>query len=78
MPKGQSPKFKEIICNVPIDVLSTCSTLPRPVDSNALVIFKMKRKLECRGHVYSNFVHPRLIFRILQFWNRTTQCIMTI
>ena len=43
MPKGQSTKFKMAICNVPIDVVSTCNTLPRPADSNGLVIVKLKR-----------------------------------
>ena len=67
IPKGQSPKFKGAICNIPIDVVSTCNTVPRPADSNDLVIVKLKRKLEYRGHVYFEPVHPRLIFRILQF-----------
>ena len=52
MPKGQSPKFKGAICNVPIDVASTCNTLPCPGDSNGLIIVKLKKKLEYRGHVY--------------------------
>ena len=67
MPKGQSPKFKGAICNVPIDAVSTCYTLPRPADSNGLVIVKLKRKLEYRGHVYFEPARPRLISRILQF-----------
>ena len=52
MPKGQSPKFKGAICNVRIDVASTCNTLPCPGDSNGLIIVKLKKKLEYRGHVY--------------------------
>ena len=67
MPKGQSPKFKGVICNVPMDVVSTCNTLPCPADSNGLVTVKLKRKLEYRGHVYFEPVRPRLILRILQF-----------
>ena len=51
MLKGQSPTFKGTICNVPIDVVSTCNTLPRPANINGLVIVKLKRKLEYRGHV---------------------------
>ena len=66
MPKGQSPKFKGAICNVPIDVDFTCNTLPRSADSNGLVIVKLKRKLEYRGHGYFEPVCPSLIFKILQ------------
>ena len=51
MLKDQSPKFKGTICNVPIDVVSICNTLPRPDNINGLVIVKLKRKLEYRGHV---------------------------
>ena len=42
-PKGQSPKLKGAICNVPIDVVRTCNTLPRPADSNGLLIVKLKK-----------------------------------
>ena len=67
MPKGQSPKLKGTICNVPKYVASTCNNLPRPADINGLVIVKWKRKLEYRGYVYFGPIHPRFIFRILQF-----------
>ena len=67
IPEGQWPKFKGAICNVPIDVVSTYNTLPRPADSNGLVTVKLKRKLEYMGHVYFEHVHPRLILKILQF-----------
>ena len=56
MLKGQSPTFKGTICNVPIDVISTCNTLPRPANINGLVIVKLKRKLEYRGHVYEGSI----------------------
>ena len=49
--KDQSPKFKGAICNVPIDIVSTCNTLPRPANIIGLVIVKLKRKLEYRRHV---------------------------
>ena len=51
MLKGQSPKFKGAIFNVPIDVVSTCNTLPRPANINGRAIVKLIRKLEYRGHV---------------------------
>ena len=53
VPKGQSPKSKGALCNVPIDVIDACKILPRPADSNGIVIVKLKRKLQYRGHAYS-------------------------
>ena len=67
IPKGQSPKLKGALCNVPIDVVDICNTLPRPADSNGIVIVKLKRKLQYRGHVYFESVRPDIIFRLLQY-----------
>ena len=52
MPKGQFPKIKGSICNVPIDTADITNVLPRGADSNGLVMVKLKRKLSFRGHVY--------------------------
>ena len=46
MPKGQSPKLKGALCNIPIVVVDICKTLPWPADSNGIVIVKLKIKLE--------------------------------
>ena len=51
MLKGQSLKFKGATCNVPVDVVSTCSTLLRLTNINDLVTVKLKGELKCRGHV---------------------------
>ena len=67
MPKGQSPKMKGAVCNVPIDTVDISNTLPRPSDSNGLIIVKLKRKLEYRGHVYFEAVRPNIIDRLLQY-----------
>ena len=58
MPKGQSPKLKGALCNLPIDVVDVCNTLPRPADSYDIIIVKHKRKLRYRGHVYFESVRP--------------------
>ena len=42
MSKGKSPKFKSALCNIPIYLLDVCNTLPRPADSNGIVIVKLK------------------------------------
>ena len=72
MPKGQSRKFKGAICKVLIDVVSTCNSFPRSADCNGLVIVKLKRKLEYRGHVYIEPLRSRFIFRILQLKKKKT------
>ena len=47
LPKGQAPKIKGTICNVPVkDAETYCSTLPRPAYSNGLLIVKLKKTLE--------------------------------
>ena len=67
MPKGQYPKLKGALCNVPIDVVDVCKTLPRLPDNNGIVIVKLKRKLEYRGHVYFESVRPNFIMRLQQY-----------
>ena len=51
MSKGNFPKLKSSICNVPIDTVDISDVLPREADSNDLVVIKLKRKLTHRGHV---------------------------
>ena len=50
---GKSMKMKGSICNIPvIEADVNCNTLPRPADSNGLLIVKLKRKLEYKCLVY--------------------------
>ena len=52
MPKGQSIKVKGSICNIPIsEIGNNCKSLPRPAISNGVIVVKLKRKAEYRGHV---------------------------
>ena len=61
MPKGQTPKLKGSICNVPIDTNDVTNILPRGADSNGIIMIKLKRKLSFRGHVYFEAVSPDLV-----------------
>ena len=36
MSKGQFPKLKGALCNIPIDGVDDCNTLPRLADSNGI------------------------------------------
>ena len=67
MPKGQSPKLKGAICNVPLENESVCDTLPRGADSNGIVMLKLKRKLVYRGHVYFEAVRPQVLIDVLNY-----------
>ena len=52
MPKGQTPKLKGSICNVPIDTNDVTNILPRGANSNGIITIKLKQKFSFRGHVY--------------------------
>ena len=65
MPKGQAPKIKGAVCNVPIDNNDLSSILPRPADSNGIVVVKLKRKLQYKGHVYFESVRPQFVYDFL-------------
>ena len=68
MPKGQASKIKGTIYNVLVEDAKTyCNTLPRPADSNGLVIVKLKRKIEYRGHVLFESVRPEFVYSFLSY-----------
>ena len=67
MPKGNFPKLKGSICNVPIDTVDISDVLPRGADSNGLVVIKLKRKLAYRVHVYFEAVRPELLNQALMY-----------
>ena len=66
MPKGQMPKLKGSICNVPIDTAAIANTLPQGVDSNGIIMMKLKRKLVYRGHVYFEAGSPESVRSALE------------
>ena len=61
--------MKDVLCHTPVDVFDLCNTLPRPADSNGIVLLKLKRKLQYRdrGHVYFESVKPSFILGLLQY-----------
>ena len=67
MPKGQQRKVKGAICNVPVECDQTCKVLPRPPERSGVIMLKLKRKLEFRGHVYFQAVRPQFIFDALNW-----------
>ena len=65
MPKGHFPKFKGAICNIPIETLDITNTLPQGTDSSGILMVKLKRNLNFRGHVYFQAVTPQSIYGAL-------------
>ena len=39
----------------------TCNILPRPPDRSGIIMLKLKRKLQFKGHVYFEAVRPAFI-----------------
>ena len=67
MPKGQQKKVLGAICNVPVNCDQTCKVLPRPPERSGIIMLKLKRKLQFRGHVYFQAVCPELIVNALNW-----------
>ena len=67
MPKGQFPKLKGAICNIPIETMDITNTLPQGADSSGLLMVKLKRKLNFWGHVCFQVVSPESIYAALSY-----------
>ena len=67
MPKGQQRKIKGVICNVLVECVETCRVLPRSSLSSGIMLLKLKRKLEFRGHVYFQAARLQLLLNALNW-----------
>ena len=67
MSKGQAPKMKGAICNVPINAADICNVLPRGMDNNGVVRVTLKKKMSFKSNVYFQPVRPNFINEILLF-----------
>ena len=60
--KGQSPKIRGAACNFLVEnAADNCKTLPRPADSNGLIIVKLKRKVQYKSNVLFESVRPQVL-----------------
>ena len=66
-PKGQFPKLKGPICNIPIYISDITNILPHDADSSGLIMVKLKRKLGFRGHVCFSPVSPESVYLALSY-----------
>ena len=67
MEKGEFAKVKGNICNMPIEAANICNILPRPADSNRLIVVKFKRDLKYIGYVHFEPVRPNVIYQTLDY-----------
>ena len=67
MPKGQQKKVSGPFCNVPVNCDQTYKVLPRPPERSGIIMLKLKRKLEFRGHVYFQAVRPQPVENALNW-----------
>ena len=61
--KREFSKNKGTIFNVPIESTDICNVLPRPADSNGLIVAKLKRDLKYRGYIHFELVSPSTIYQ---------------
>ena len=60
--KGQSPKIRGAVCNFLVEnAADNCNILPRPADSNGLIIVKVKRKVQYKSNVLFESVRPQFL-----------------
>ena len=45
MPKGQQPKIRGAVCNIPIQVDAVSNVLSRPADGDGVVTSQVKKKI---------------------------------
>lgn len=67
MPKGQQRKVKGAICNVLVERDQTSSLLPRPRERSGIILLKLKRKLQFRGHVYFQAARHHYVIQAWQW-----------
>ena len=67
MLREQQRKIKGAICNVPVDCDQICNILPHPPERSGIILLKLKRKIQFRGHVYFEAVRSEFIMTELNW-----------
>ena len=71
MSKGQTPKIKGTICNIPVQETETnYGMFPCLPNSNGIVIVKLNGKLEYKGYVLYEAVRPEIVAKLLTYLKR--------
>ena len=67
MPKGQCPKIKGAICNVPINADDIYKVLPGGMHNNGVVQLCLKKRLNFKSYVLFEAVRPKVVHGVLDF-----------
>ena len=74
----EKEQFSEIkgttICDVPIVSAEVCNLLLRPVDSNRLIMVKLKQDFSYRGYVYFEPVRPCAVYQAFDYSKLHNKC----
>ena len=65
--KGDFFKIKRSICNIPIEAANICNVLPTSAVSSELIVIKLKRDLNYKGHLYNEPVCPHFVYQALTY-----------
>ena len=79
MPKAKFLKMKDSMCNIPVtEVDENRNMLPRPADSNGLLLGKLKSKLKYKDYVEFEAVRSALVLQFLEFLKSHNQRLRSI
>ncbi len=67
LPTGKQRSIHGPAVNVPTDLSSVCSLLPRLPSQCQILPMKLKRKLQYRGHYMYDFVRPDKVMAALEY-----------
>ena len=63
--KSQSPELNDALCHILMHVVDVWNTLPRPADSNAIAIVKLKKKVTIQRPCWT--CETKFFVRLLQY-----------
>ena len=73
LPRGGQLSIHGNVVNVPADVNSTVSVLPRPINESQTIPIKLKRRLGYKHHYQFQNVRPSKVLEAAQYLVRTSQ-----
>ena len=67
MPKGPQRKVDGAICIAPVECDNTRKVSPCPHERSGIIMLKLKRKFQFRGHMYFQAVRPEIVLVALNW-----------
>ena len=74
LPRGRQLSIHSNVVNVPADVNSTVSTLPRSINESQTIPIKLKGRLSYKHHYQFQNVRPRKVFEAIKYLVRQVNC----